>query len=268
MLRPALPYVYCAGARNAALLNHNEGVGLERCGSPVTSGRSLVAESVAPMQREDGTQGPGWSVRLSDGREIAAESLVLAVPAYEATRLLEKSAPQLSAPLGAIEYAPMCCVSSAYERDQVSHALDGFGFMVPRREGLNTICTFWNSSLFGGRAPEGKVLMTSFAGRDSIEALAGSTDGQCGRTIHAENARILGIRGEPLEQMVWRYPKALPQYNVGHAKRVAEIQRLVGVLQSLRLAGNYLTGRSIGDCAGLASRVAEDLNSRFRESNI
>jgi len=224
------------------------------------------AESVEPVRSGSGKPMAGWRIRVPGGEEITAELLVLAVPAYVATRLLETSAPQLGALLGEIEYAPMCSVSTAYERDQVSHALDGSGFMVPRREGLNTICTFWNSSLFEGRAPEGKVLMTSFAGRDSNGALAG--DEECARAIHAENGRILGIHGDPVDQMVWRYPRALPQYNVGHAKRVTKVQRLLGTFPSLGLVGNYLTGRSIGDCAELASRVAEDLNSRFRESNI
>ena len=110
--------------------------------------------------------------------------------------------------------------------------------------------------------------MTSFAGRDSNGALAVLPDEECAQTIHAENTRILGIRGAPVDQMVWSYPRALPQYNVGHAKRVTEIQRLLGRFPSLGLVGNYLTGRSIGDCAELASRVAEDVNSRFRKSNI
>jgi len=228
----------------------------------------VKAESVERVQNEDGVRSIGWRVRVSGGKEIRAGSLVLAVPAYAAARLLEKSAPQLGAMLGEIEYAPMCSVSAAYERAQVSHPLDGFGFMVPRREGLNIICTFWNSSLFGGRAPEGKVLMTSFAGRDSNEVLAASSDEECAETTHAENAGILRIHGKPVDQMVWRHPRALPQYNVGHAKRVAAIDRLLETLPGLRLVGNYLTGRSIGDCVELAWRVAEDFHSRFPESNI
>ena len=110
--------------------------------------------------------------------------------------------------------------------------------------------------------------MTSFTGREPREAIAASSDEECAHTIHAENARILGIRGEPVEQMIWRYPRAMPQYNVGHRKRVAEIGRLLEALQSLDLVGNYLTGRSIGDCVELASRVAEGLHSRSRGSNI
>lgn len=217
-------------------------------------------ESVAPLQAGNGAKKSGWRVCLTSGEEITAEALALAVPAYVAARLLEKSTPELGSRLGAIEYASMCAVSSAYERAKVSHSLDGFGFLVPRREGLHTICTFWNSSLFAGRAPEGRVLMTSFAGRNVSDALAASSDEECARLIDTENAKILGIREQPVDQMVWRYPRALPQYNVGHARRVDEIKGLLRTLANLYLAGNYLAGRSIGDCVELASRVAEEVH--------
>jgi oxygen-dependent protoporphyrinogen oxidase len=219
-------------------------------------------ESVAPLQGGNGARKSGWRVCLTSGEEITAEALVLAVPAYVAASLLEKSVPELGSRLGAIEYAPMCSVSSAYERAKVSHSLDGFGFLVPRREGLHTICTFWNSSLFGGRAPEGKVLMTSFAGRNASDALATSPDEECARIIDRENAKILGIRGQPADQMIWRYPRALPQYNVGHARRVDEIKDLLRASPNLYLAGNYLAGRSVGDCVELASRVAEEVRKK------
>jgi len=68
----------------------------------------VKAESVERVQNEDGVRSIGWRVRVSGGKEIRAGSLVLAVPAYAAARLLEKSAPQLGAMLGEIEYAPMC----------------------------------------------------------------------------------------------------------------------------------------------------------------
>ena len=110
----------------------------------------------------------------------------------------------------------MCAVSSAYDCSQVAHALDGLGFMVPRRERLQTICTFWNSSLFPQRAPEGKVLMTSFARTEA-------SDNECAQIVEAENAKTLGITGSPVDRLVWKDSHALPQYNVGHAQRVTEI---------------------------------------------
>lgn len=224
--------------------------------------------SIAPLRGENGTPIPGWQVALSGGQQITAEHLVLAVPAYVAASLLETSAPQLASHLRAIEYAPICAVASAYNRSQVTSSLDGFGFMVPRREGLHTICTFWNSSLLAGRAPDGTVLITSFAGREADGAFAGLTDEACAQAVEAENARILGITGQPLDRVVWKDSRALPQYNVGHARRVSEISGILRTLPSLHLAGNFLSGRSIGDCVDVASRVVEGLHSQLQRQHM
>jgi len=217
---------------------------------------------IALSPRENGPTSSGWKVRLQNGEEIQTESLVLAVPAYAVANLLENTAPQLASLLNAIEYAPVCTVSSAYDRRAVSHNLNGFGFMVPRREGLETICTFWNSSLLEGHAPEGQVVMTSFAGRDANQSLFAMPEDECAQKIEAENAKILGITGTPIDRMVWRSAKALPQYNVGHARRTAQAAEMLRSVPNLYLVGNYLTGRSIGDCVQIAYRIAEDLHSQ------
>jgi protoporphyrinogen/coproporphyrinogen III oxidase len=209
-----------------------------------------------------------WQIRLSSGEQIAAEHLVLTVPAYVAAGLLETSLPQLVTQLKAIEYAPMCVVSSAYDRSSVTNILDGFGFMVPRKEGLTTICTFWNSSLFADRAPEGQALMTSFAGMKFGDSLGAISEEECAQAVEAENARILGITARPVDQHVWKDPQALPQYNVGHARRVAEISNILSMQPNLHLAGNFLRGRSIGDCVDIGDRVAENLHSQLRGRSI
>jgi len=56
-------------------------------------------------------------------------------------------------------------------------------------------------------------------------------------------------------------PQALPQYNIGHAKRVAAINEGLRAFPNLHLAGNYLKGRSIGDCVEMAFQVAENVHS-------
>ncbi len=209
-----------------------------------------------------------WQIGLASGEKITAEHLILAIPAYVAAQLLANAAPQLAVHLKAIEYAPVCAVASAYDRSQVSNTLDGFGFMVPRREGLQTICTFWNSSLFPGRAPDGKVLLTSFAGRDRNNSGVASGEEEFARIVEAENATALAINGPPLDRVVWKDSRALPQYNIGHAKRVAEIQNIARTIPNLMIAGNFLRGRSIGDCVDVAFEAAQDVHSRIRSGDI
>jgi oxygen-dependent protoporphyrinogen oxidase len=214
--------------------------------------------------RTDGDDGKlGWRIFLSSGDEINADAVVVATPAYAAAPLLIESAPKLSSLLATIEHAPMDVVSSAYDRKQVRHPLNGFGFMVPRREGLHTICTFWNSSLFPSHARSETVVMTSFAacGRDGGN-LTEKSDDLLVQQVEAENAAVLGITGAPIDRMVWKYPCALPQYNVGHAQRVKQIRKFASELPGLFFAGNYLAGRSIGDCVESGFQAADLLHSR------
>ena len=233
----------------------------EKLGEDVHFGAHV--ESIAAVCAGNSASGATWQIRASGGAEFSAEALVLAVPAHAAASLLQQRAPKLAVLLAAIEYAPMGVVSSAYERKQVRHALSGFGFMVPRREGLHTVCTFWNSSLFPARAPQGTVLMTSIV-RSGADGLMLASYDVFAEAVEAENAKILGISGAPIERTVWRFPRALPQYNVGHARRVKEIREALNEFPGLCLAGNYLTGRSIGDCADTGFQAAEKLLSRTR----
>ena len=216
----------------------------------------------------NGTAKSAWKIGLSSGERIVAEHLILAVPAYVAAQFLANAVPPLAIQLKSVEYAPVCAVGSAYDRSQVANTLNGFGYMVPRREGLETICTFWNSSLFPGRAPEGKVLMTTFAGRGTGNNGVAIGEEAYAQIVEAENARALGIKGPSLERVVWKDPRALPQYNVGHAQRVAKIQNILPTMPNLRIVGNFLKGRSIGDCVDVAFATAQDVHSQIRGENI
>ena len=223
----------------------------------------VQVKSISPRNGKDGGK-PDWRIHLSSGDEIVADAVVVAAPAYAAAPMLNESVPKLSSLLATIEYAPMDVVSSAFDRKQVRHSLDGFGFMVPRREGLHTICTFWNSSLFPSHARSGSIVMTSFAARRSDGNLIEMSDDLLVQQVEAENAAVLGITGAPIDRMIWKYSRALPQYNVGHAQRVKDIREALLKSSGFFLAGNYLAGRSIGDCVESGFQAADLLHSRSR----
>src|SRR5258708_9857258 len=121
--------------------------------------------SVEAIQNGNGTMKAAWQICLSSTERITAEHLILAVPAYVTAQLLVNTSPQLASQLKAIEYAPVCAVGSVYDRSQVANTLDGFGYMVPRRVGLQTNCTFWKLCLVSGHSTQRKALLTPFAGR-------------------------------------------------------------------------------------------------------
>jgi oxygen-dependent protoporphyrinogen oxidase len=155
--------------------------------------------------------------------------------------------------------APVTMVAAGYRREDVANSLEGFGFLVPRKEGLRTLGTIWNSSLFPERAPAGHVSMTSFAGGATDPEIAAWPDDQVAATVHAEMARVLRIRGTPVLQSVRRYDRALPQYNLGHPGRIAAIEQACHSIPGLFVAGNYLSGPSFGACIERAFAVADEI---------
>src|SRR6202041_420150 len=118
----------------------------------------------------------------------------------------------------------------------------------------------WNSSLFPGRGPEGTVTMTSFIGGATDLEIVQHSDPEIARVVHHDNALLLGITGEPRVPKIWKYPRALPQYNVGHGRVVESIRQAEKGLPGLFLAGNYFDGPSLAKCVEngfqTASRVA------------
>jgi protoporphyrinogen/coproporphyrinogen III oxidase len=190
-----------------------------------------------------------------------ARAIVLATPAYMAGQLLSPSAPQLAEPLSAISYAPIAVASAAYRREQIAHPANGFGFLVPRAEKIRTLGTVFNSSLFPGRAPASHLALTSFlGGATDLDAIHFS-DAQLSRIAHNDNARLLGISGGPVTTHVTRWPRALPQYNLGHAHLIARVRTLLDATPTLFLTGNYLEGPALTKCVENAHHTATTVSN-------
>ena len=195
--------------------------------------------------------------------KLEAERLVLAVPTAAAGKLLAPLNAGFETQLGGIQYAGVGVVSLGYRKKDVSNALAGFGFLVPRSSGLNVLGTVWNSSLFPGRAPDGKALLTSFVGGATNPGVLQKSAEELASLVHGEIAPLLGMQREPVFSNVTVWPRAIPQYNLGHTARLAEIEKLRLTFPGLYLAGSYLNGPAIGTCVEQALKVADEIRVSF-----
>jgi protoporphyrinogen/coproporphyrinogen III oxidase len=253
-------------AQRPTLLGFREGnetlvrVLASRLGSAIRLGTQV-------LEVKRGPAGKGFELRIRAGNHdetITTDSLVLATPADVAGRLLCGVDRAFGPPLSAIEYAPVAIVSFGYRRPDVGHSLDGFGFLVPRSAGLRVLGTVWNSSLFRSRAPAGHVLLTSFVGGVTDPQAVTLSPESLVSLVHGEIGRILNISLPPVFSNVAIYPRALPQYNLGHSDRLAAIEKLRAELPNLWLVGNYLQGPSIGACIEQSHAVAAKVLARVR----
>jgi oxygen-dependent protoporphyrinogen oxidase len=198
-------------------------------------------------------------------RTIETQCLVIATPTISAAGLLQNVNAQFSGLLDGIDYAPVAIVSLGYRKADVGHNLDGFGFLVPRSAGLQTLGTVWNSSLFPGRAPEGQVLLTSIVGGATNPPAVALSAEEFATRVHREITPLLAIRQPPVFSNVEFYQRAIPQYNLGHAERIATLMNLRQQYSNLWLAGNYLRGPAIGACVDQALQVAEEVGKCLKK---
>jgi oxygen-dependent protoporphyrinogen oxidase len=223
-------------------------------------GGKLLAKTAAAniYWQNDGS----FHISLEGGSNdsVSAKSVVFATPTDVTGKLLAQFDPPFEL-LTTIEYAAVAVVSLGYAKKDVGHSLDGFGFLVPRSSGLRILGTVWNSSLFPGRAPEGHALVTTFVGGATDPSAAKLSSEELSSIVHSEIAPLLAIKSAPTFCNVTSWPRALPQYTLGHADRLASITKNLARFPGLFLTGNYLRGPAIGACVEQALAIAEEVKA-------
>jgi oxygen-dependent protoporphyrinogen oxidase len=263
VLRGAMKSRPAKGTPRAGLCSFRDGMETLPHAIAARLGDSLVLETSVEGVRHGKANGKPWFevdiVRHNHRETLAASAVVVTTPTNFASQVLAGLSDKFAPTFSRIEYAPVVVVSACYRREQIQLTPDGFGFLVPRAEGLRVLGTVFNSALFAGRAPEGMVCLTSFAGGATDPTLCELSEAEIMETISDEVARVLGVTGKPVTTNLHRYARALPQYNLGHSQIVQSLEALTAAIPGLFLAGNYLSGPSIGACVEQADRTAQDV---------
>jgi len=208
----------------------------------------------------EGTAGaPLWRIRTSKGEDFSADAICLALPGYSSAKLLETVAPGIAAELGTIRYASTATVNLAYRREDVPHKLDGFGFVVPFIEKRSLIACTFSSVKFGGRAPQGCVLLRAFVGGALQPEMFELGASRIIARVRADLRDLLGVENKPMFAEVTKWTRSMPQYEVGHLTRVERIQSELAKVKGLKIAGNMFGGAGIPDCIRSGETAADEL---------
>jgi oxygen-dependent protoporphyrinogen oxidase len=206
----------------------------------------------------------GFEVQQEDGTTLESDLLILATPAYVSGSLLASINPQLGSTLQNIPYASTATVSLAYGLADLPRELDGYGYVIPRREGRKALACTWTSTKFPHRAPDGYALIRVFVGRagqdipwDEKELL---------ELAKEELQLTLDVSADPLVSRVFMWDKAMPQYNLGHPERLKQIEAALQHHPDLALAGNGYRGIGIPDCIH-SGELAVDRILKFVHEN-
>jgi oxygen-dependent protoporphyrinogen oxidase len=191
------------------------------------------------------------------GDTLETDAVILALPSRECACILAEFDPSLSDELAAITYTSAMTVALGYGPGVHEKLPRGFGFLVPYRERHRLLaCTFVHSK-FEHRAPAGHALLRCFLGGARDPAVLSLSDAEVLAVVRQELSAILNLTVEPEFFRIFRWPSAIPQYEVGHAARLRAIGAKLEQHPGLFLAGNIFSGIGISDCirSGQAAAV-------------
>ena len=217
-----------------------------------------IIRSGSPVVRVEKGSSSRYRLTCQDGSTHDADAVIAATPAFATAGMLEELDTGITAILNQIPYASMTVICCGYERERIAHPLDGFGYLIPKKEGLSTLGTLWDSSMFENRAPEGTVLLRSMMGGACFPQYINLSDDEVLARVRNDLRTVMGIDAAPSFVRIFRHHQAIPQYTVGHGKRLAALEELLQRHGGLILTGNSYRGIGLNDCVAAAQRASDE----------
>lgn len=208
----------------------------------------------------------GWLVETPHGRE-QFDRILVATP-LDNTRQMLASLPSAKAQRAAIllpsDAASGLVVALGYKAQTkpVPTIPQGFGLLVaasPAGDHSLLACTFLHQK-FQGRAPDEATLLRAFFASSAADELSRLPDREIAGIARHQLVELLGPLPEQADvTIVRRWPRSLPQYEVGHLARMEEFRICLSSLDGMAVAGNALRGVGLPDLVRDATQAAHAL---------
>ncbi len=202
-----------------------------------------------------------WTVPMSEGEILFADDVVLAAPAFASANIVRSVDADVAGALDRLPFTSTATVFLAYREDDVPHALNSVGFLVPRAEGRPILACTFVSSKWEGRAPKGYALWRVFVGGAGNESRLGCDDSVLERLAREQLAQLMGVTQPPCFAKVFRFMNASPQPPPGHAANMDRMFRRLDRYPGLYIAGNGLSGTGIPVAIAQGQAIAERILS-------
>lgn len=258
------------GGRLYSFKNGTETI-IRKLADTIGADRIRLSSTMSSIAVEPASEKPQFTLTFGEngGQTATADAVILAVPAFSAKGALKQLDEELSEVVAGIPYAPMAVVCTGFSQASVGRPLDGFGYLIPRREGRKLLGSLWTSSIFPNRAPGGSVLLRNMIGGARDIKTPFLEDDELTELVLEELRPTLKISGKPAFVRIFRWRNAIPQYVTGHGARVKKMEDILRVRHpGLFIAGNAYRGIAMNDCVENSSKVADQVVEYIKKLSI
>ena len=213
--------------------------------------RVRTSSGVTHIERRDGR----WRVQTTTDA-IDADAVVVTT---DAAGLLPEG--PAATELADIRFVSTGAVLLVYPSGTGPRLPAGSGFVVPRGAAPMTACT-WLSSKWPDPSYGDRAVLRCFVGAAGEEDVLDAPDEDLVEACTRHLAALLPLPGRAEHAGVVRWPKAMPQYAVGHLERVERIRATSPA--GIFVTGQALDGVGIADCVRAAGETADAVADSFR----
>lgn len=217
---------------------------------------------VQNVQRQDDGK---YSVELSNGEILAADAVILAVPHGAAASLI-KDEPAL-AYFKKMPATSVATVALTFPKDAVELDKEGTGFVISRNGDYSITACTWTNKKWPHAAPPDKTVLRAFVGKPGHEAIVDQSDEEMIKVVMEDLRKIMSIKCEPELTFVTRWKQAMPQYNVGHKKKIIDMKEAMKKnYPGLSLAGASYEGVGLPDCIDQGKQAVQEVLNFLKQS--
>ncbi len=187
----------------------------------------------------------------------AYDNVVLTSPTFISSELVRYMDADLCYELKRINYTPISIVGFGY--DEFPHDLKGFGLLTTSSAKLDILGIVWDSSIFPDRAQNGKKCIRVMIGGQRDKHIALKSNKELIRMAKEGIKKTMGVECEPSVSFVQRYRNGIPNYALGHQKRVENIFNTLKNHKGFYLNSNAYNGVALNDCVRNSRLCAEQI---------
>jgi oxygen-dependent protoporphyrinogen oxidase len=137
--------------------------------------------------------------------------------------------------------------------------IKSFGGLVPSSEKKDILGVLFPSALFTNRAPKGGALLSFFIGGIKHPELFSKSDDEITDIVCKSLKKMMLCDEVPDLLRIFRYPKAIPQYEKGTGERLNMIQQIEQKYPGLIIAGNIKDGIGMADRVKQSAMIVEKI---------